>query len=95
MAITAAACVAFSGAFTTVKSEAQNLAFSSMTGFWLNAVYAILYGYESSYGHIAEPCCIEHESDVSPTSATLRKHSRSSTVASVPVSSWPWAVCLP
>ncbi|GJN75763.1 hypothetical protein PLICBS_009869 [Purpureocillium lilacinum] len=45
MAITAAACVAFSGAFTTVKSEAQNLAFSSMTGFWLNAVYAILYGY--------------------------------------------------
>ncbi|UNI24496.1 hypothetical protein JDV02_010236 [Purpureocillium takamizusanense] len=45
IAITAAACVAFAGAFTTVKSEAQNLAFSSMLGLWLNAVYSIIYGY--------------------------------------------------
>lgn len=43
MAITAAACVAFSGAFTTVKTMGQNLAFSSMVNFWLNALYAVIY----------------------------------------------------
>jgi hypothetical protein len=42
--ISAAACVAFGGAFTTVKSEVQNLTFSSLNGFWLNALYAIIYG---------------------------------------------------
>lgn len=43
MAITAAACVAFSGAFTTVKTMGQNLAFSSMINFSLNALYAVIY----------------------------------------------------
>ncbi|KAJ5098123.1 sugar transporter, partial [Penicillium argentinense] len=41
--ITGAACAAFSGAFTSVRTEAQNLAFSCMVNFWLNAVYAIIY----------------------------------------------------
>lgn len=44
IAITAASCVAFSGAFTTVSSQTENLVFSSMNGFWLNALYAIIYG---------------------------------------------------
>jgi hypothetical protein len=44
MCISAAACITFAGAFTTVKNEAQNLAFSSFNGFWLNALYAIIYG---------------------------------------------------
>ncbi|KAE8379865.1 major facilitator superfamily domain-containing protein [Aspergillus bertholletiae] len=34
------ACAAFAGAFTTVKSEPQNLAFSSMISFWPNALHA-------------------------------------------------------
>lgn len=33
MTLTACACAAFSGAFTTVKNESQNLAFSSMINF--------------------------------------------------------------
>ncbi|KAE8163824.1 major facilitator superfamily domain-containing protein [Aspergillus tamarii] len=45
MTLTACACVAFAGAFTTVKNESQNLAFSSMINFWLNALYGIIYGY--------------------------------------------------
>ncbi|KAB8245074.1 major facilitator superfamily domain-containing protein [Aspergillus flavus] len=45
MTLTACACAAFSGAFTTVKNESQNLAFSSMINFWLNALYGIIYGY--------------------------------------------------
>lgn len=44
MTLTACACAAFSGAFTTVKNESQNLAFSSMINFWLNALYGIIYG---------------------------------------------------
>ena len=43
MTITAFVCAAFAGAFTSVKTEAQNLAFSSMINFWLNALYAIIY----------------------------------------------------
>ncbi|KAH6884854.1 putative sugar transporter [Thelonectria olida] len=45
MLITGAICAAFSGAFTAVRTPAQNLAFSSMVGFWLNALYAIIYSY--------------------------------------------------
>jgi hypothetical protein len=37
------ACAAFSGAFTSVKNEAQNLSFSCMINFWLNALYGIVY----------------------------------------------------
>lgn len=43
MAITALCAAAFAGAFTSVRTEAANLAFSSMLGFWQNAFYAILY----------------------------------------------------
>ncbi|KAE8140037.1 major facilitator superfamily domain-containing protein [Aspergillus pseudotamarii] len=45
MTLTACACAAFAGAFTTVKNESQNLAFSCMINFWLNALYGIIYGY--------------------------------------------------
>ncbi|KAE8361094.1 major facilitator superfamily domain-containing protein [Aspergillus caelatus] len=45
MTLTACACAAFAGAFTTVKNESQNLAFSGMINFWLNALYGIIYGY--------------------------------------------------
>lgn len=43
MALAALCAAAFAGAFTTVRSEASNLAFSSMLGFWQNAFYAVLY----------------------------------------------------
>lgn len=43
IAVAALACAAFSGAFTSVKNEAQNLAFSCMINFWLNALYGIVY----------------------------------------------------
>lgn len=43
IAVSALACAAFSGAFTSVKNEAQNLAFSCMINFWLNALYGIVY----------------------------------------------------
>ncbi|KXJ91655.1 putative sugar transporter [Microdochium bolleyi] len=42
---TAFICAIFSGAFTLVKSDAQNLASSCMINFWLNAFYAIIYSY--------------------------------------------------
>ncbi|KAH8663441.1 sugar transporter [Tricladium varicosporioides] len=45
MAIMAIVTAAFAGAFTSVQSEAQNLAFSCMIGFWQNGFYAILYAY--------------------------------------------------
>ncbi|KAH7405625.1 sugar transporter [Phaeosphaeria sp. MPI-PUGE-AT-0046c] len=45
MAITALCAAAFAGAFTSVRSEASNIAFSSLLGFWQNAFYAILYSY--------------------------------------------------
>lgn len=41
--ITALICAAFSGAFTSVRNSAQNLAFSCMINFWLNATYAVVY----------------------------------------------------
>ncbi|VUC33006.1 unnamed protein product [Clonostachys rosea] len=43
--VTAAISAIFSGAFTTVRNDAQNLAFSCMINFWLNALYAIVYSY--------------------------------------------------
>ncbi|KAH8896209.1 putative sugar transporter [Thozetella sp. PMI_491] len=45
LTITAFICAIFSGAFTLVKNEAQNLASSCMINFWLNALYAIIYSY--------------------------------------------------
>ncbi|KAF3010373.1 hypothetical protein E8E14_010022 [Neopestalotiopsis sp. 37M] len=45
IAITACLCAVFSGVFTIVANEAQNLAFSCLTGFWLNALYSIIYSY--------------------------------------------------
>lgn len=36
-------CAVFCAAFTLVRTEAQNLAFSSMINFWLNALYGIVY----------------------------------------------------
>ncbi|KXH25724.1 hypothetical protein CSAL01_04916 [Colletotrichum salicis] len=43
LVLTGAACAAFSAAFTFVKNQSQNLAFSCMISFWLNAMYAIIY----------------------------------------------------
>ncbi|KAH7126065.1 putative sugar transporter [Dactylonectria macrodidyma] len=43
--IMACICTAFSGAFTTVRTSGQNLAFSSMINFSLNGLYAIIYSY--------------------------------------------------
>ncbi|KAF4450530.1 hypothetical protein F53441_6385 [Fusarium austroafricanum] len=45
MLLTGIICAAFSGAFTSVRTAAQNLAFSSMVNFSLNALYAIVYSY--------------------------------------------------
>ncbi|OAL43411.1 sugar transporter [Pyrenochaeta sp. DS3sAY3a] len=45
MAITALCAAAFAGAFTSVRSEGSNIAFSSLLGFWQNAFYGILYSY--------------------------------------------------
>ncbi|KAM0546949.1 hypothetical protein ACHAPJ_010609 [Fusarium lateritium] len=45
MLLTGIICAAFSGAFTSVRTAAQNLAFSSMINFSLNALYAIVYSY--------------------------------------------------
>ncbi|KXH45104.1 hypothetical protein CSIM01_01233 [Colletotrichum simmondsii] len=45
LVLTGAACAAFSAAFTSVKTQSQNLAFSCMISFWLNAMYAIIYAY--------------------------------------------------
>ncbi|KAL3710994.1 hypothetical protein TMatcc_004791 [Talaromyces marneffei ATCC 18224] len=38
-------CAIFAGAFTIIKNEGQNLAFSCMITFWLNAAYSIIYAY--------------------------------------------------
>lgn len=46
--LTAAAAAAFSGAFTSITNETQNLAFSCMLGFWNNALYAAFYAYVNS-----------------------------------------------
>lgn len=43
MMITGAACTAFSGAFSSVSSPGENLAFSPMITFSLNSLYAIIY----------------------------------------------------
>ncbi|KEF51730.1 uncharacterized protein A1O9_12067 [Exophiala aquamarina CBS 119918] len=45
MTVTACCAAAFAIAFTTAKTEAQNIAFSSMINFWQNAYYGILYAY--------------------------------------------------
>ncbi|KIW91693.1 uncharacterized protein Z519_07661 [Cladophialophora bantiana CBS 173.52] len=45
MAITACCAATFAIAFTTVRNEAQNVAFPSMINFWQNAYYGILYSY--------------------------------------------------
>ncbi|KAL4937858.1 hypothetical protein BDV06DRAFT_232288 [Aspergillus oleicola] len=43
--LTAAICAIFAGLFTQVRTEAQNIAFSCMVNFWLNALYAVVYAY--------------------------------------------------
>ncbi|EXJ88754.1 hypothetical protein A1O3_01818 [Capronia epimyces CBS 606.96] len=43
MTVTACCAAAFAIASTTVRNEAQHLAFSSMINFWQNAYYGILY----------------------------------------------------
>ncbi|PLB53076.1 sugar transporter [Aspergillus steynii IBT 23096] len=45
MALTAICAGAFAGAFTTVRSEGANIAFSSLVNFWQHGYYAILYSY--------------------------------------------------
>ncbi|XHF99942.1 hypothetical protein AWENTII_003423 [Aspergillus wentii] len=45
MALTALCAASFAGAFTSVRTEAGNIAFSSMINFWQNAFYGILYAY--------------------------------------------------
>lgn len=42
--LTACASAVFAGLFTTVKNEAQNVAFSCMINFFLNAMYGVIYG---------------------------------------------------
>lgn len=42
--LTACACAVFAGLFTIVKNEGQNLAFSCMINFFLNAMYGVIYG---------------------------------------------------
>ncbi|OJJ61376.1 hypothetical protein ASPSYDRAFT_56700 [Aspergillus sydowii CBS 593.65] len=43
--ITGCICAVFAGLFTQVRTEAQNIGFSCMINFWLNAVYAVVYAY--------------------------------------------------
>lgn len=45
LVITGCICALFAGLFTQVRTEGQNIGFSCMINFWLNAVYAIIYGY--------------------------------------------------
>lgn len=45
MLLTGIICAAFSGAFTSARTAAENLAFSCMINFSLNALYAIVYSY--------------------------------------------------
>ncbi|KAH8702349.1 major facilitator superfamily domain-containing protein [Talaromyces proteolyticus] len=45
LTITGCICAVFAGAFTSVKTEGQNIGFSCMINFWLNALYAIIYAY--------------------------------------------------
>jgi hypothetical protein len=47
--ITSCICAIFAGLFTQVRTEAQNIAFSSMVNFWLNALYAVIYAYVLLY----------------------------------------------
>lgn len=43
MALAALCAAAFGGGFTAVRTEAANIAFSSMISFWQNAFCGILY----------------------------------------------------
>ncbi|KAL4805427.1 major facilitator superfamily domain-containing protein [Aspergillus unguis] len=43
--ITSCICAKFAGLFTQVRTEAQNIGFSCMINFWLNASYAVIYAY--------------------------------------------------
>ncbi|KAL4884968.1 major facilitator superfamily domain-containing protein [Aspergillus karnatakaensis] len=43
--ITSCICAVFAGLFTQVRTEAQNIGFSCMINFWLNALYAVIYAY--------------------------------------------------
>lgn len=43
--ITGCICAIFAGLFTQVRTEPQNIGFSCMVNFWLNAVYAVVYAY--------------------------------------------------
>ncbi|KAL4748347.1 hypothetical protein BDW72DRAFT_214851 [Aspergillus terricola var. indicus] len=45
--IFAASAQIFAGLFTQVQTEAQNIAFSCMINFWLNALYAVIYSYKA------------------------------------------------
>jgi hypothetical protein len=58
MAVTALCAAAFAGAFTSVRSEATNLAFSSLLGFWQNAFYAVLYACVPCHLSSARPLTI-------------------------------------
>lgn len=53
MALTAVCAASFAGAFTSVRTEASNIAFSSLINFWQNAFYATLYAY---VGHLPFSC---------------------------------------
>ncbi|KAL4906962.1 hypothetical protein BDW74DRAFT_167020 [Aspergillus multicolor] len=46
--LTGIICAVFAGLFTKVRTEAQNIAFSCMVNFWLNALYAVIYSYTPS-----------------------------------------------
>ncbi|KAL3434039.1 major facilitator superfamily domain-containing protein [Aspergillus tetrazonus] len=46
--LTSCICAVLAGLFTQVRTEAQNIAFSCMINFWLNALYAVIYSYTPS-----------------------------------------------
>lgn len=43
--ITGCICAVLAGLFTQVRTGPQNIGFSCMINFWLNAVYAVVYAY--------------------------------------------------
>ncbi|KAL4767244.1 major facilitator superfamily domain-containing protein [Aspergillus nidulans var. acristatus] len=46
--LTSCTCAVFADLFTQVRTETQNIAFSCIINFWLNALYAAIYSYTPS-----------------------------------------------
>ena len=69
MAITALCAAAFAGAFTSVRTEGSNIAFSCMISFWQNAFYGVLYAYgcDLTLQNRHELTCDRYTPEVMPT----------------------------